>query len=374
MRDLIAAAARTGLRLLRRDERGTVGVLIAILVAGGVLLGMGAVAVDVGRVYQGRAELQNGADAAALAVARSCAYGGACTNAAGLAVSGSYVSGNASVLTTGTAAAGQVCGSGSLGTCTPTGAMVSCPANPAGSVNYVDVNTAASVSPIFSEVLGFGSATVKACAQAEWGSAQLANTIALTISVCQWYSLTQNGGVPWNTNVPVYLKGNGVVPCSGPAGSNIPGGFGWLCITGSGSSCNGNSGSSNCQGIIDLATSTSYSDPGTSPPSGCSQLLQQLVTSGSVVYVPVFSTATGSGNGNGGGSNSGTYHIIGLAAFVVVGYTNLPGGKPKDFGTYNLCTGNNPCLEGHFTQALVPLSSLVGPGTDFGATAVVLTG
>ena len=46
-----------------------------MLIAGGVLFGMGALVIDVGQLYQNRAELQNGADAGALAVAKSCAQG-----------------------------------------------------------------------------------------------------------------------------------------------------------------------------------------------------------------------------------------------------------------------------------------------------------
>lgn len=373
MRELIFGLARPVLRLLRQDERGTVGVLVAILISGGVLLGVGALALDAGQLYQARAELQNGAEAAALAVARSCANGGTCDNPTGTGVASSYITSNASVLTSGTAA-GTVCGSGSLGTCTPDGSMVSCPANPAGNVNYVDVNTSASVSATFARAMGFSASNVKACAQVEWGAAQSATTLALTISICEWNSLTQNGNLPWGTNIPIYLQGNGVPACSGPGGSQIPGGFGWLCLTGgSGGSCNGSTGSSTCTGIIDLLTNTTYSNPGLSTPSGCGQALQQLITSGSVVYIPVFDSASGSGNGS-GGPNSGTFHITGLAAFVVVGYSNLPSGSPKDFGTYNLCTLKNPCIEGHFTQALVPVGDPPGPGTDFGATVIRLTG
>src|SRR6266704_3179830 len=69
MRDLMRGLARPTLRLLGRDDRGAVGVLVAILMGGGVLLGMGAVVVDVGQLYSERAQLQNGADAGARAVA-----------------------------------------------------------------------------------------------------------------------------------------------------------------------------------------------------------------------------------------------------------------------------------------------------------------
>ena len=56
---------------LRRNERGGISVMVALLMV--VLLGAAAVAIDTGLIYAERAELQNGADAAALAIAEECA-------------------------------------------------------------------------------------------------------------------------------------------------------------------------------------------------------------------------------------------------------------------------------------------------------------
>jgi len=64
MRDLMAPLIRLVRLRLRQDERGVIGVLVAVLIGGGVLTGMGALVVDLGQLYQERAELQNGADAA----------------------------------------------------------------------------------------------------------------------------------------------------------------------------------------------------------------------------------------------------------------------------------------------------------------------
>lgn len=66
-------------RLVRRaratdsDERGAAGVTVAVMML--VLIGAGAMAVDVGQIYAERAQLQNGADAGAMAVALSCKDG-----------------------------------------------------------------------------------------------------------------------------------------------------------------------------------------------------------------------------------------------------------------------------------------------------------
>ena len=51
-----------------RDERGAVLVFVAVGLV--MLLGFTAFTVDFGRIYSERRELQNGADAAALAVAQ----------------------------------------------------------------------------------------------------------------------------------------------------------------------------------------------------------------------------------------------------------------------------------------------------------------
>ncbi len=209
MRDVIRRLARPALRLLGRDERGVVGVLVG-MVLGTVLLGLGAVVIDVAQLYQERAELQDGADAAAMAVGKSYAAAmavakscdtGTCTSS----LAAQYANENASALTGGTAAVSQVCGSGILGACpASTGTMTDCPAAPVGSLGYVDVSTSTRTSggstviaPVFAkELLGNGSytgTTVKACAQAAWGGPTSANTVAFAISGCSWDSWTGTG-------------------------------------------------------------------------------------------------------------------------------------------------------------------------------------
>ncbi len=137
MRDLTASLARLIRVRLRSDERGVVAVIVALLLGYGVLLGMGALVIDVGQIYQERGELQNGADAAALAVAKSCALG-SCTPS----VASQLADGNASSLTGGTEGVTLVCGSGSLGGCpSATGSLVSCPPAPPAGTNFVDVYT-----------------------------------------------------------------------------------------------------------------------------------------------------------------------------------------------------------------------------------------
>ena len=368
MRDLILRLGRARARLLRRlagpGERGAIGVLVAVLIAGGALFGIGALVIDTGQLYQNRAELQNGADAGALAVAKSCANG-TCTPA----VAAQYASANASALTGRTAAA-LVCGSGSLGPCTAgTGQIYDCPATPAAGTNYVDVHTSTRLAdgstllpPVFSRTLaGNGSyqgSTVLACARAGWGPAlQSTSSLAMTLSYCAWSQLTGNGTAFGTTGV-IFIKGS-AKPCSGPAGQNVPGGFGWLDPSPAGS----------CQANIDLTTSTSGNDPGNNVTTPCKTALQQDVANATTVYLPVFTATGGSGQG-------ASYTLVGLAAFVLTGYQNIPGLHPDvvPSGMNGQCTGNAPCIFGRFTQALVPVTDVIGTGTNFGAVAIKLTG
>ena len=196
MRDVTADLARSVRLVLRRDDRGAVAVLVAMLLGTGVLLGMAALVVGVGQVYAERAQLQNGADAAALAVAKSCALG-SCDQ--GLAER--YAAENSS---SGSAEAESVCGPDFLLSCTASlGGLVTCPDPVPGNLNFVDVFTAtgesggsAPPSQSFGGSLpGIGNqgSTVRACAQASWGAPTTASTIAITVPICAWNSATGLG-------------------------------------------------------------------------------------------------------------------------------------------------------------------------------------
>ncbi len=55
------------------SDRGAVAALFAILLSSLVLFGLAAFTVDLGQLYAERRVVQNGADAAVLAIAQSCA-------------------------------------------------------------------------------------------------------------------------------------------------------------------------------------------------------------------------------------------------------------------------------------------------------------
>jgi len=369
MRDLMASLCRLIMLQLRRDERGAIGVLVAILLGAGVLTGIGALVIDVGQIYQERSELQNGADAAALGVAKSCALG-SCTPT----VAAQLADDNASSLTGGNAAVDLVCGSDGLGSCpASTGAITSCPPAPSGASNFVEVETSTLTSsggtllpPVFARTLlgnsSFKGTNVRACAQAEWGPPSAATTAALTISACEWDQATQQGAVfapapPYPPDpTPAASFDQVLTPTPGtggcatePAGDDGPGIFGWTAdptgtcsLSVSGPSIPGSAG-------------------GMSP--ACQAALQTAQQDRTPILVPIYA------------SFNGAYTLHGFADFVVTGY-NLPGfPAATDWldPANSSCLGAVSCLNGYFVQGLIPSTgSFSGP--YLGASEIDLTG
>jgi Flp pilus assembly protein TadG len=370
-------------RLLGRDDRGGVAVLVAVLISGGLLLGLGALVIDVGQLYVDRAQLQNGADAGALAVAKSCALGTCATT-----VAATFADANSA---TNTANVNQVCGSGSLGNCpASTGAMVDCPSAPSTGTNFVDVHTSTLlpngstlVPPAFATTLlghqNYQGSTVHACAQAEWGPPASANGFAITISACEWDQATSNGSsfapeppATPSASADVVLKLNSSTSNTGcsaePDGSNDgPGLFGWTaepdndCTTGV---VSGNYSPASVSGV----------------PSTCQSALSAAQQNKTIEFIPVYQSFSGSGFG-------ANYTLAGFAAFVITGY-NFPGFSASDWlKPSNNCTGSTVCLNGYFTRGVMPIvgplassqqggcSGNMGDATnDLGAIIIKLTG
>jgi Putative Flp pilus-assembly TadE/G-like len=369
MRDLIARLAG---RVRRRgaDERGAVAILVAVLLGGGVLLGMAALVVDVGLLYQERAELQNGADAAAIGVAKTCARG-SCDPA----VAVGYADANASRLTGGTEGVSLVCGSGVMGACpASTGALNDCPSPPAGA-NYVNVYTATRTAsgstllpPVFARALPGNSSdqgsTVHACAQAEWGAPSAATTAAITIPACEWDQATQQGTSfapppPYPPSPLPLASFDQVLMLNTGGGSGCPGGpgsFSWAAHP-----------RGNCTLPI-----TGSSFPGrtrTSVSFSCQGLLQNAQQNQAPIVVPIYASVNALGP---------TYILRGFADFVVTGY-HMPGfdgfsfDAPDWLNPQNSCTGSDYCLNGYFTQGVIPFTGSFG-STNLGVSVIDLTG
>lgn len=372
MRVLIRGPVRPMRKLLGSDDRGAIGVLVAILIGSGVLLGFGAMVVDVGQIYAERAQLQNGADAGALAVARSCAQGPCAPGAAQ-----SYANANSAH---GSAAVDLVCGSGSLGSCPArTGGLTDCPPPPPAGTNYVDVHTSTLMPggstllpPVFAKTLignqSYNGTTVRACAQAVWGPPAALGGVAVTFSACEWDLATSNGTVfapppPYPPNalpspsldqvIKLHTTSSSTGCPTEPAGADAPGNFGWTTDP-----------NNNC--TTRVIAGTYGGNTGTSVSQACQVALSADQANRALIFIPIYVSVSGTG------ANS-VYTLKGFAAFVITGY-HMPGFKASDWlNSANDCTGSDFCINGYFTQGLVPTPGPPG-GHDLGADFIRLTG
>jgi len=369
-------------RWRRTDDRGGVMTIVAVLLAGGVLMGSGALAVDVGKLYVEREQLQSGADGAAMAVAKDCAANVTSCGADPEGQAKGYADGNAEDDVSGI---NVLCGevpSGALDPCpAPTTTLSRCMTDPPDDdIPYVEVRTTTETEdgstllpPTFAQLMlgneAYEGATVGACARAAWGPPASAGGLAVTMSVCEWEASTSGGSSyapppPYPPNpLPdaadeqiLYLHtttGKEPTCPAGPSGADAPGGFGWLDEDGG------------CTAEID-AGGTFDGDPGVSPPKDCKDALVAARSGKTLLFIPVFDVVTGTGSGT-------SYHIKGMAAFVVTGY-HLPGlGDASWLTGADPCKGSDKCIYGYFTQGLVPASGVIG-GPDLGASIVALVG
>jgi Flp pilus assembly protein TadG len=330
-------------------ERGAAAVLVAFSMV--VLLGFAALAVDVGAMYAEKAQLQNGADATALAIAGQCAKGVSCP-AAMTDPNNRLASANANDDSSGTFSITQP---------TTSSVRVETNAQAAGSTDD-------SFALYFARILGHTSSIIHASAVVSWGPPSGATTLPWTISKCvfekylsssQLAELSSTGsftGDPIPTHILLrYDETTPDYPGCTPQNGYAEGGFGWLDRDGG------------CTADIDIATSEVGNDPGNDFPSDCNSVLPTLKTE--PILVPIFSTATGTGQ-------HATYGLVGFVAFQVTGYkfgggpelTSLDPAAPS-------CTGNCRGIQGFFTRyvSLEEGLSTTGKAPNYGATAVWLS-
>lgn len=332
-----------------------------------LLFAAGTLAVDIGAVYTEGRQLQNGAENAAVAVARTCAPPSTvCSPGAAPALADANAN-------DGSAAVTEVCGTGpGLPACSPATARVRFDCGPVtGSAPYVQVRTGTSgatgdrVPTYFARGLNPppDGLNVRACARAAYGAPlSLTAELPLTLSYCQWNAVTGNGTTfatpPFSPSHPahqvVFIKGSdGAGTCTGPAGAQLPGGFGWLSATG----CTATTSSVDGQ---DVASS----DPGAAGPSNCdvSGFL------GRPLAVPVFEDAQGTGAG-------ATYRIAGYASFYLTAYQFNGSHRARLPGYPWPCTvPQGQCISGFFTAAVAPALDAELGGPSMGATIIRVTG
>lgn len=324
-------------RAAKDGEHGVAGVTVAVMML--VLIGAGAMAVDVGQIYAERSQLQNGADAGALAVALSCKQG-SCNPALADGLANSNSNDAASTASVDLSVPGQV----TVTTSTKNG-------------------SSSFLTNMFANAINAGPVTVGAQATAGAGLPGSGSGFPLALSnAC--YNLTSASQTAEVQKISYKPGGT----CTGPSGTQIPGGWGWL------------DEDSPCEASTQVGTNDMGSDPGNNPPSGCATILggwkTTLLAGGEVkVEFPVFDTSSGTGQG-------GSFHVIGYATFKIWGWKFGNNGvyefrnASSDPGMTSAlaCTGGNDrCIIGQFVKYSVISSGNYTPGgADLGTSEVRL--
>jgi hypothetical protein len=353
-------------RDLDRD-RGALVILVAIMMV--ALLGIGALVIDIGALLVERRELQNGADAAALAVAQDCA-GPGCVNATSTATL--YARLNAR---DDRALVETLCGQApGIASC-PAGYVP--PPGTNGASGWVRAVTRTEtfdggdqvrfvLAPIMNSLTG---ATVRSSAVAAWGPTGSAGTLPFTFSECEFQRMIPEGAEFPVGTVTVYSKAQGranqapLVPDCEPRsapGGTVEGNFGWLSVSGTDCSVD----------LIVGDTIQARGDPGNDNllnKAPCSEAMVQNQT----VLLPLFNQAEGVGN-------NVVYTISGFAAFTVTAYRLSGSAWPTGFtcppppGTTG--AGRNlRCFQGQFIRTVTGGGEF-SDGSDFGARAVKMAG
>ena len=188
--------------------------MVAVLLSSGVLLGLGALVIDVGLIADEREQLQTGADSAAWAVAENCLNDPAsCAGSAGT-TAGRFARDN---VRDGSAGAGTVlcvtrCPGESLTRTPPCPDLPDGFAGPFAEVRTTTENNDGStlLPPRLAQAMAGGDyqgTQVAACAQVTWGPPSTLTVFGMALSVCDFdaaggafYGVrdmgTGSGGVP----------------------------------------------------------------------------------------------------------------------------------------------------------------------------------
>ncbi len=365
---------RLNRRIRPSADDGAVAAALAIVLGTGVLLGMAAVVVDVGRLYAEREQLQTGADAAAWAVAQTCVRRpDRCADQS--AAARRYADASAA---DGAAGVAEICGRGpGLAQCSAAPANRTACLGPApASGQYAEVRTrtrqrdgSTLLPATFARVFtGDDTGTsVAACSRVAWGPPRRTSGMAVTFSTCEWNEATDGGATLWSSpsdGVPpgsaervIYLKdGGSAATCpAGPSGWDRPGGFGWL-----------DDSAGDCTTTVEVDGSFG-GNTGNSVSGPCHTALSALRNEHRVTLIPIYDGVTGTGAHT-------TYHLAGFASFVLTGYYQSGFTAPSWLTARHLCSGNDRCLYGYFTRALVPTTGIAIGGPDLGVSVVNLVG
>lgn len=347
-----------GRRTQRDRDEGAVLAWVAIMLP--VLIGLGALTIDVGALLHEKRQLQNGADAAALAVAQDCAQD-ACGSPESTAQT--YADLNAK---DGSAYLAEVCGRANAG-------LTSCSApNTDGALGWVKVTTGSGTSagpenidliltPILNPLLQ--DKGVRATAVAAWGNPSSAATLPFIICQNQYLLSTNQGATLPSQSVIVLSKAQGggntpTQPADCPSfsgGGTAPGNFSWLQVDNT-QLCTTNIVLG--QGVADTGNNNQLNQP-------CDLDPEDVI--GETFAVPMFITT------NGRTGNNLRYIVSGFAGFKVTGF-RLGAGWNETAGCVNPPNGGNLRF---FCGQFVPLvigDGEFGGGNDYGVTVIKMVG
>ncbi|MGG5170995.1 TadE/TadG family type IV pilus assembly protein [Pseudarthrobacter sp. J1738] len=328
--------------LRERGEQGVSGVLVALMML--VLIGVGAIAVDVGQIYSERAQLQNAADSGALAVAQSCAASACDTSLADPLADANSLDGKSTVSSVDTTSvAGQV----TVKTTTKNGA-----------------DNGSTLTKLFASALNVPAVSVGASASAGLFPPSGGGAFPLAFSNKCWdLSSAVAAGVVQKIS---WKPGT---TCTNASGHVVPGGWGWLSDP-----------DADCYAVTTTGN-IARTDPGNDKPAQCATILQgwiNTLNAGQDVKVtfPVYDTASGSGSG-------AVFHVLGYATFRILGW-KFGNNDVYEFRNTTAATGNSNlscsgggdrCIIGQFIKYVTTddaPSSNPAPGQDFGTTEVKL--
>lgn len=328
------------MRRVNNDERGAVAVIVAISAV--ALMGMLALVIDMGALYEERRELQNGADAGALAIAQRCAAASvlsSCTIFEDGAEANALADANA------LDGATNVDDVDVLGTLTEGSVTVKTSTSEIGGGTEI----AYKVAQILDDDLD--GKTVHATAVAEWGAVGAIDSLPLTISDCLFDLLTSNGSLLGTEHTIMFHDPALESSCTASNNNQqSPGNWGWLDqpLVAPGDRC--------------LARIENGIAPGeTGNDTECSNAQLSSILN-KPIALPVYDQVTDSGNNT-------DYRIVGFAAFVLTAYHLSPS---VDSG--NPCGPPDTCIRGKFTKYVATVAELDPNAEYFGVKTVQLTG
>lgn len=315
------------------NERGAVAVIVAFAMV--ILIGFAAIAIDTGALYSERAQLQSGADAAALAIAQECSKSKNCTDPAlKMTVAQGMANANSND------AASKV-------------SKLTYPTSTSVAVEAVTKDgktNAGFLALTFAPVLGIEVDTVSAESTARWGSPSRGPAVLpLAFAPCNFQL---NGAIQ-----VISRHGDAdrsVCSSTSPSDQLLPGGFGWLSTP-----------AGVCNATVDIAVNAQMtSDTGTNLPPGCAAVL--TAHADRTVLLPVYGDKSGSGAG-------GWFKITGWAAFKLLGW-NFPGFSYQSSAyTGAHCKGDCKGIIGQFIGFVSLDDKFTGSGPDLGLSVVTLS-